>query len=172
MLTSCTTPQQVVYRNCDCVTQNNVFANPYWSWGLYDPFWNFNRWSWYPYNFMPRYYVPPQPYRPQTPSRYDRRRTIQPQPERRVVHDNVYPNQTRPTRTPVYRNTTPSNRNRIQNNESPSHRIPMTAPSRNYTPRYLNPPQSAPSRNNFNQNRSMSPSNRTVTPSRGDRSNY
>lgn len=155
LLTSCNTQRHIIYR--DCITSNNVYTNPYWNWNSYDPFLNFNGWSWYSYNNIPRYYVPRyvpryvpiQPPRHQVPSNYNRRST---QPQKKVNT-----NQTSPRRTPVYRNNT-------QHNKRPSYNVHMTTPSRNYKPS-----QSVPNRTN--QNRTITPSKPILVPSRGGRRN-
>lgn len=162
LLTSCIPQRQVIYRNCNCITSNNVYTNPYWNWDSYDSFLNFNRWSWYSYNNIPRYYVPNQSFRQQVPFNYNRRRSTQPQ-------QNVSPNKTRTRRTPVYRNNTQYNRNRLQNNRRPSYNVPITTPRRNSTPIYLKPSQSVPNRTN--QNRTITPSKPILVPSRGGHRN-
>jgi hypothetical protein len=128
LLTSCTTQQRVVYRDCDCNTTTFGLGwgnNPYWSW---------NDWGWgyrnlYLYRTIPPYYVYPNRVQPHQPTRYERKTTIGERPSRTST-DNVYPNrprlETRPTQQNSQpsrvqqRTTTPTNnqptRSRVQNN--------------------------------------------------------
>jgi hypothetical protein len=53
IMTSCSTQQRVVYRNCDCNTTTFGFGwnnNPYWGlnnrfYGWNDPYWGWNNWN-------------------------------------------------------------------------------------------------------------------------------
>lgn len=134
IMTSCSTQQRVVYRDCDCNTTNFGFGwnnNPYWGlnnrfYGWNDPFWGWNSWNWYPYRVIPRYYVYPNRIQPSEPSRYERRQTIGARPSRSFQNepnntDNLYPRRTESNR---FQNQTP---NRW---ESPS----RTQPNRVETP--------------------------------------
>lgn len=146
LLSSCSTHQRVVYRDCNCNTTTFGLGmgwnyNPHWGWGSWH--WNYPFWGW-----GNQIVIVPQRFRqiPPPPTRYDRRRiitppptqsvrpqnrSITPTPQRRVVpgNDNVYPN-----REPIYRNSTTPNRSRIQNRTNPTHRVPMGAPPRYGTP--------------------------------------
>jgi len=132
LLTSCSTQQRVVYRECDCPTNRYDYWNRY-SWGN-NPYWSWNDWGWnyrnlYLYRAIPPYYVYPNRVQPHQPTRYERKTTIGERPSRTST-DNVYPNrprlETRPNQQNLQpsriqqRTTTPTNnqptRSRIQNN--------------------------------------------------------
>jgi hypothetical protein len=129
IMTSCSTQQRVVYKNCDCNTTTFGFGwnnNPFWGWN--DPVWGWNSWNWYPYRVIPRYYVYPNRIQPSQPTRYERRQSIGARPNRiqssqptryeRIPSipqnqrnsqpsriDNTYPQRTQPSRV---QNTNPS----------------------------------------------------------------
>ena len=118
IMTSCSTQQRVVYRNCDCDTTTFGFGwnnNPYWGlnnrfYGWNDPYWGWNNWNWHPYQVIPRYYVYPNRIQPSEPSRYERRQSIGARPSRNFQNesnrtDNLYPGRTEPNR---YQNESPS----------------------------------------------------------------
>jgi hypothetical protein len=177
LLTSCTTQQRVVYRDCDCPTNRYDYWNRY-SWGN-NPYWSWNDWgwnylSWYPYRVIPRYYVYPNQVQPQQPSRYERRQTTGPRPSRNSYqNDNLYPRRTpgipsidaQPSRIestlnrysqPQQRTTQPSRVESTPNRYSqPQQRT--TQPSR---------VESNPSRYNQPQQRTTQPSTNQNTPSR------
>lgn len=172
LLTSCTTQQRVVYRDCDCPTNRYDYWNPYshrvwwdtpyWGWNNY--MWGWNSWSWR---------TPPIVI-PQTPSRYERRQTTGPRPSRNSYqNDNLYPKRTpnipsidaQPSRIestpnrysqPQQRTTQPS---RIESNPSRYNQSQQrtTQPSR---------VESSPSRYNQPQQRTTQPSTNQNTPSR------
>ena len=108
IMTSCSTQQRVVYKNCDCNTTTFGFGwnnNPFWGWN--DPVWGWNSWNWYPYRVIPRYYVYPNRIQPSQPTRYERIPSI-PQNQRNSQPsriDNTYPQRTQPSRV---QNTNPS----------------------------------------------------------------
>ena len=99
IMTSCSTQQRVVYRNCDCNTTTFGFGwnnNPYWGlnnrfYGWNDPYSGWNNWNWYPYQVIPRYYVYPNRIQPSEPSRYERRQSIGARPSRNFQNE---PNRT------------------------------------------------------------------------------
>ena len=101
LLTSCSTQQRVVYRDCDCPTNRYDYWNRY-SWGT-NPYWSWNDWgwnylSWYPYRVIPRYYMPNR-VQPHQPSRYERRTNVGPRPSRNTQNwsndvDSMYPRRT------------------------------------------------------------------------------
>jgi len=140
VLTSCTTQQRVVYRDCDCNTTTFGFGwntNPYWSWN--NPFWGgWNSWNFYPYRVIPRYYIPNR-VQPQQPTRYERRTSIGGRPNR-MDNDNIYPlrNQTIPRMEvrPSQQNTQPSRRQSTPNVIQTPSRVQQrtTTPSRVQTP--------------------------------------
>jgi hypothetical protein len=145
LFTSCTTQQRVVYRDCDCLTNRYDYwnrysqggwGNPFWGWN--NPFWGgWNSWNFYPYRVIPRYYIPNR-VQPQQPTRYERRQSIGPRPNRNSNSnfDNTYPYRTpsipRVEARPSQQNRQPS---RIQNNTNrytqPQQRTNQSTPSRN-----------------------------------------
>jgi hypothetical protein len=161
IMTSCSTQQRVVYRNCDCNTSTFGFGwnnNPYLGWN--DPFWGWNLWnSWnyYPYQVIPRYYVYPNRIQPSQPSRYERRQSIGARPSRNLQNesnriDNVYPQRTphmqnmdmdytQQQSRPVYRNSTPS---RVQSNPTRTTQQRTTQPSPVETPSRVQQRQNTP----------------------------
>ena len=132
LLTSCSTQQRVVYKDCDCPTNRYDYWNRY-SWG--NPYlgWNtldFNYWNWYSYRVIPRYYVYPNRIQPSEPSRYQRKEIIGPRPSRNSQNnsshpDNLYPGRTQPSKS---KNETPTRW------ESPSRNQQMTNPNRVESP--------------------------------------
>jgi hypothetical protein len=179
--TSCTTQQRVVYRDCDCNTTTSGFGwntNPYWSWnnpfwGWNNPYWGgWNSWNFYPYRVIPRYYTPNR-VQPQQPTRYERRQSIGPRPNRNSNSnfDNTYPYRTptipRIEARPSQQNRQPS---RIQNNSNrynqPQQRINQSVPSRNgnSTPSRVQQRTTTPPK--------TQPQQRTTTPTRRGGSNY
>lgn len=133
LLTSCTTQQRVVYRNCNCDTPIFEFG-----WGN-TPYWGWKNRNWYPYRTIPPYYIRPYRAQPSPPTRYERKTSIGSRPSRNTQNqsdrfDNVYPSRSpnNTNRQLQQRSTQPS---RVQN--QPSQRIPSqsnpTPPSRSRT---------------------------------------
>ena len=174
LLSSCSTQQRVVYRDCDCPTNRYDYwnryswSNPYWG----NPYWGCNSWGWNYLNWNNLYWRTPPIIRPNTPSRYERRQTTSPRPSRNNWSndvDNVYPRRT---------NTIPNidSQRQVEQNQQPS-RI-QSNPSRiQSTPnRYSQPQQrteqpsriqSNPSRNNQN-----TPPSRQTLPNKGTDNTY
>lgn len=156
LLTSCSTQQRVVYRDCDCPTNRYDYwnryswGNPYWGWNTLElNYWNWNNFYWR---------IPPI-IRPNTPSRYERRTNVGPRPSRNNWSNDV---------DPMYPRKTPSI---IQLDNRPSRT--QSTPSRNEsTPnRYSQPQQrtTQPSRvqsNPSRYNQNTQPSRVQSTPSR------
>jgi hypothetical protein len=152
LLTSCSTQQRVVYRECDCPTNRYDYwnryswSNPYWGWN--QPMWGWNTWGW---NNL--YWRTPPIIRPNTPSRYERRTNVGPRPSRNNWSNDV---------DPMYPRKTPSIielDNRQRRTQSTPSRIQST-PNR-----YSQPQQrrtSQPSRVQSNPPRS----NQNTQPSR------
>jgi hypothetical protein len=113
LFTSCTTQQRIVYRECDCNTTTYNFRWNDLVWGYQPHLWGFNSWNFYPYRVIPRYYTPNR-VQPQQPSRYQRRQSIGPRPNRNSNSnfDNTYPYRTptipRIETRPSQQNTQPS----------------------------------------------------------------
>lgn len=170
LLTSCTTQQRVVYRDCDCNTTTFGFGlgwntNPYWGWN--DPLWGWNSWNWYPYRVIPRYYIPNR-VQPHQPSRYERRTNVGPRPSRNTQNwsndvDPMYPRRTPSIPSinvePSQRTTQPS---RIQSTPS---RIEST-PNRYSQPQQRSTQPSRVQSNPSRYNQNSQPSRVQSTPSR------
>lgn len=155
ILTSCSTQQRVVYRNCDCNTTNFDLRwnnHPFWGWN--DRFWGWNTWNFHPYTIIPRYYVYPNRVQPSQPTRYERKTSIGARPSRSNTLDNTYPQRNQTNQNvqvrPSQQNTQPS---RIQNNSNryvqPQQRTNQSSPSRiqNSTPSRVQQRVNTPSTN-------------------------
>jgi hypothetical protein len=152
LLTSCSTQQRVVYRDCDCPINRYDYWNRY-SWG--NPYWGWNTLELNYWNWNNLYWRTPPIIRSNTPSRYERRQSIGTRPSRNNWSNDV--DNTYPRRTPnipsidVQPNRIQSTPNRYS---QPQQRT--TQPSR---------VQSNPSRYNQN-NQNTQPSRVQSTPSR------
>lgn len=162
LLSSCSSHRTPLNAGCNCPTtnfglgwNNNIgFGwnnNPFWGWN--DPFWGWNNnmiWGGFPFGIRQRYYIQPNRFQPQQPTRYERRSGRVSVPQRGM--DNMYPqrtpnmlNRSDYNSQPANRNTTPS---RIQSNPTrtqsptrsayPQRRI-QSPPSRNTSPVYRTP---------------------------------
>lgn len=150
LLSSCSTQQRIVNAGCNCPTtnfglgwNNNIgfgWNNPFWGWN--DPFWGWNNnmiWGGYPFGIRQRYYIQPNRFQPQQPTRYERRSGKISVPQRGMVNgvDNVYPQRTPNMINRGNYNLPPANRNTqpSRNQSLPQRRVTTQPPTqRNYAP--------------------------------------
>lgn len=141
IMTSCSTQQRVVYRNCDCNTTTFGFGwnnNPYWGlnnrfYGWNEPYWGWNNWNWHPYQVIPRYYLYPNRIQPSEPSRYQRRQSIGARPSRIQQNEPLRYERT-PSIPQIQRNRQPSRVDNTYPQRTQPSRVQNTAPSRVETP--------------------------------------
>jgi len=148
LLTSCSTQQRVVYRDCNCNATNFGFGwnyNPYWGWN--DPFWG---WGWrnqiviVPYRF--RQVTPPPP------TRYNRRGVIAPPPTQSARPNN--------------RSITPTPQRRGYDTTYPQIRTHPVERNKTYTPQTVRPQRSSTPTNTYTPQRPPIPYRGGYTPQR------
>lgn len=149
IMTSCSTQQRVVYRNCDCNTTTFGFGwnnNPFWSWNI--PVWGWNSWYSFPYRVIPRYYVYPNRIQPSQPTRYERRQSIGARPSRIQQNEpqrwTSTPQNQKNSQPSRFDNTYPqrSQPSRVQNNQPSRVQTPSRVQQRTNTPVTTQPTRS------------------------------
>jgi hypothetical protein len=158
ILTSCSTQQRVVYRNCDCNSVNFDFRwnnpylgwnNPYLGWnnpylGWNNPYLGWNNpylgWNSYSFGVIPRYYTYPNLVQPLQPSRYERRQSISPRPSRTQQNQSVI-QERRINPTQNQRNPQPSRVDNIYPQRYQPRGVQNSVPSRTQTPSRVQPQQ-------------------------------